>query len=84
MLSSLVKKKILNFLELKSINLISSYFADDLKHILGSETTKLGLTNFYEMLQHQTLNKRLILILLDRILTAALPTDNLTKHVMKK
>ncbi|CAG9808087.1 unnamed protein product [Chironomus riparius] len=63
---------------------IFAFFTDDLKHILGSETTKLGLLNFYEMLQHQTLNKRLILILLDRILTAALPTDNLTKHVIKK
>ncbi|KAG5673626.1 hypothetical protein PVAND_003655 [Polypedilum vanderplanki] len=60
-----------------------AYFTDDLKHILGSETSRLGLTNFYEMLQYQTLNKRLILILLNRLLTTVFPTDNLSKHVVK-
>lgn len=55
---------------------------DDLKHILGTETTRIGLMNFYEMLQHQTLNKRLILIVLNRLLVATFPTDNLTKHVV--
>lgn len=62
---------------------IYSFFTDDLKHILGSETTKIGLQNFIEMLQYPQLNKRLILILLDRLLTAIFPTDNLTKHLIK-
>lgn len=54
---------------------------DDLKHILGSETTRIGLTNFFEMLQYPVLNKRLILTVLNRLLVATFPTDNLTKHI---
>jgi sorting nexin-13 len=62
---------------------IFAFFTDDLKHILGSETTKIGLQNFIEMLQYPQLNQRLILVLLDRLLTAIFPTDNMTKHVIK-
>lgn len=62
---------------------IYAFFTDDLKHILGSETTRIGLQNFIEMLQYPQLNKRLILVLLDRLLTAIFPTDSMTKHVIK-
>lgn len=62
---------------------LHAYLTDDLKHILGAETTKFGIQNFLEMLQHQQLNKRLLLILLNRLLLATFPTDSMTKHVIK-
>lgn len=57
--------------------------SDDLRHILGSETTRFGLLNFYEMLQHPQLNKRLALVLIHDLLTAIFPADEMTKHVIK-
>lgn len=62
---------------------LHAFLTDDLKHILGSETTRLGIQNFIEMFQHQQLNRRLILIVLDRLLIATFPTDDMTKHVIK-
>jgi len=55
---------------------------DELRHFLGSETTRIGLMTFFEMLQHKELNKRLILVLLHRLLTSVFPTDSMTKHVV--
>lgn len=58
--------------------------ADDLKHVLGSETTRHGLLNCFAMWQHKTLNKRLALILFNEILTNVYQIDNMTKHIEKK
>lgn len=55
--------------------------ADDLKHVVGSETTRSGLLNFFKMLQNKKLNLRLILVLLNHILTILYKIDNMTKHV---
>ncbi|CRK98968.1 CLUMA_CG012084, isoform A [Clunio marinus] len=60
-----------------------AFLSDDLKHFLGSETTRIGLTNFFEMLQNQTLNRRLILVLMHRLCTTIFPTTSMTKHVIK-
>lgn len=53
---------------------------DELKHIVGSETTRYGLLNCFTMWQHKTLNKRLVLVLFNEILTSLYKTDDLTKH----
>lgn len=58
-----------------------SHIADDLKHVVGSETTRYGLLNCFSMWQHKTLNKRLVLVLFNEILTTLYQTDDLTKHV---
>lgn len=55
--------------------------ADDLKHVVGSETTRSGLLNLFQMLQNKKLNLRLVLVLLNHILTVLYKTDNMTKHV---
>ncbi|XP_055308678.1 sorting nexin-13 isoform X2 [Sitodiplosis mosellana] len=55
--------------------------ADDLKHVVGSETTRYGLLNSFSMWQHKTLNKRLVLVLFNELLTTLYQTDDLTKHV---
>lgn len=56
-------------------------FPDDLKHVLGSETTRHGLLNFFQMLQNRKLNLRLMLILLNDILTTLYQTESMTQHV---
>ncbi|XP_055676635.1 sorting nexin-13-like [Lutzomyia longipalpis] len=55
--------------------------SDDLKHVVGSETTRSGLLNFFSMWQHKTLNLRLVLVLLNDVLTLLYQTDSMTKHV---
>lgn len=56
-------------------------FADDLKHVLGSETTRHGLLNFFQMLQNPKLNLRLVLVLFNDILTTLYQTESMTQHV---
>ena len=41
---------------------------DDLKHILGNETSRIGLLLLFSMFQHQVLNKRLLYVLLEGLL----------------
>ncbi|XP_037036659.1 sorting nexin-13-like isoform X1 [Bradysia coprophila] len=55
--------------------------SDDLKHVLGSETTRHGLLNLFQMLQNRKLNLRLMLILLNDVLTTVYQTDSMTQHV---
>lgn len=59
-------------------------FLDDLKHVVGSETTRYGLLNSFSMWQHKTLNLRLALVLFDEILKNLYQTDSMTKHIEKK
>ncbi|XP_026465091.1 sorting nexin-13-like [Ctenocephalides felis] len=49
-------------------------FSEDLKHVLGSETTRLGLLNVCLLLQKKQLNMRLILVVFEDILTALYPS----------
>lgn len=65
-------------------NLLTICFSDDLKHVLGSETTRHGLLNGFQMWQHKTLNMRLALVLFNEILTNMYQIDDMTKHVQKK
>ncbi|XP_058447604.1 sorting nexin-13-like isoform X2 [Malaya genurostris] len=56
--------------------------SDDLKHVVGSVTCNSGLLNFFQMLQNKTLNTRLLLILLDRLLRVIFQTDDMIKHAI--
>lgn len=58
-----------------------SLLADELKHVVGSETTRSGLLNLLGMLQNRRLNRRLALVIFNRVLLAVLQVDSLTKHV---
>lgn len=42
--------------------------SDDLKRIIGSETSRNGILMLFDMLQHPVLNKRLAIVLLEAIL----------------
>ncbi|XP_055377487.1 sorting nexin-13-like isoform X2 [Condylostylus longicornis] len=56
---------------------------DDLKRVVGSETTRHGLLNLFEMWQHGKLNLRLALILLNDVLTCVYKVESMTAHVQK-
>ncbi|CAF0828646.1 unnamed protein product, partial [Didymodactylos carnosus] len=42
--------------------------SDELRHIIGSETTRRGLLRLFELLQNETLNRRFIFVLLEALL----------------
>lgn len=53
-----------------------SALSDDLKHIIGSETTRKGLLCVFDMFQNKTLNRRLILVLFESIITELFPENH--------
>ena len=42
--------------------------SDELRRVIGSETSRTGLLTLFDMLQHPVLNKRLSLVLLEGVL----------------
>ena len=45
-----------------------SSFPNELRRVIGSETSRYGLTMLFDMLQHPVLNKRLGIVILEGIL----------------
>jgi hypothetical protein len=43
-------------------------FVDELRHIIGSETTRRGLLRLFELLQNETLNRRFVYIVIEALL----------------
>ncbi len=43
-------------------------FLDELRHIIGSETTRRGLLRLFELLQNETLNRRFVYIVIEALL----------------
>ncbi|XP_043498083.1 sorting nexin-13-like isoform X2 [Polistes fuscatus] len=54
-----------------------SCFSDDLKHIIGSETTRHGLLRVFELFQQPVLNRRLLYVLLEGIIETLFPKNNI-------
>ncbi|XP_030057370.1 sorting nexin-13 isoform X2 [Microcaecilia unicolor] len=46
---------------------------DELKHIIGAETTRKGILRVFEMFQHNQLNKRLVYVFLEGFLETLFP-----------
>ena len=44
------------------------FASDELRHIIGSETTRHGLLRLFELLQNETLNRRFVYIVLEALL----------------
>lgn len=57
--------------------LILCSLPDELKRIIGAETTRQGLMLVYETFQHETLNRRLVLVLIESLLNELFPTGHL-------
>jgi len=64
------------------VALLSS-LSDELKHIIGSDTTRRGLLCVFELFQHPVLNRRLLHVLLEGILETLFPQHNLPQIFRK-
>lgn len=49
-------------------NLFLNEILDELRHIIGSETTRRGLLRLFELLQNETLNRRFVYIVVEALL----------------
>lgn len=58
-------------------------FSDELKHIIGSETTRRGLLTVFELFQKPILNRRLLYVLLEGILYTLFPDKDMNKLFIK-
>ncbi|XP_020290233.1 sorting nexin-13-like isoform X2 [Pseudomyrmex gracilis] len=54
-----------------------SCLSDELKHIIGSETTRCGLLRVFELFQRPVLNRRLLYVLLEGIAETLFPQNDL-------
>ncbi|KAK2096243.1 sorting nexin 13, partial [Saguinus oedipus] len=46
---------------------------DELKHIIGAETTRKGILRVFEMFQHNQLNRRMVYVFLEGFLETLFP-----------
>ncbi|CAH0557190.1 unnamed protein product [Brassicogethes aeneus] len=53
--------------------------SDELKHIIGSETTRRGLLTIFELFQRPILNRRLVYVLLEGVLCTLFPDKDMEK-----
>ncbi|XP_003707531.2 sorting nexin-13 isoform X1 [Megachile rotundata] len=60
-----------------------SCLSDELKHIIGSETTRRGLLRVFELFQRPVLNRRLLYVLLEGIIETLFPQNNLVEIFRK-
>ncbi|XP_053625405.1 sorting nexin-13-like isoform X2 [Plodia interpunctella] len=51
--------------------------SDDLRHIVGSDTARRGLLNLFDLFQTEEINRRLIYVLFEAILTNLFPDNNI-------
>lgn len=51
--------------------------SDELKHIIGSETTRRGLLTIFELFQRPILNRRLLYVLLEGVLCTLFPEKDI-------
>uniref|UniRef100_A0A224Z721 Sorting nexin 13 n=1 Tax=Rhipicephalus zambeziensis TaxID=60191 RepID=A0A224Z721_9ACAR len=56
---------------------------DELKHIIGSDTTRRGMLCVFEMFQHAPLNRRLTYVLLEGFLATLFPNNRFTELFRK-
>ncbi|CAG9769009.1 unnamed protein product [Ceutorhynchus assimilis] len=54
-----------------------SCLSDELKHIIGSETTRRGLLTIFDLFQRPILNRRLLYVLLEGVLCTLFPEKDL-------
>lgn len=54
-----------------------SCLSDELKHIIGSETTRRGLLRVFELFQRPVLNRRLLYVLFEGIIENLFPQNDL-------
>lgn len=58
-------------------------FADELRHFMGSDTVRFGVTRVFDMFQYRSLNRRLIYVILEGIIETLFP-KNKFKELFRK
>ncbi|XP_059050081.1 sorting nexin-13-like isoform X2 [Achroia grisella] len=64
------------------VALLTAY-SDELRHIAGSDTARRGLLTVFDLFQTQEINRRLILVLLEAVLTNLFPDNNIPELFKK-
>lgn len=54
-----------------------SSLSDELKHIIGSDTTRRGLIRVFHLFQYPILNRRILYVLIEGILETSFPEYDL-------
>jgi len=54
-------------------------FPENLRHMLGNETTRLGIYRFWAMIQEPQLNRRFVWVLIELILSTIFPKNTFYK-----
>lgn len=52
---------------------VSPAASDELKHIIGADTTRKGILRVFDMFQHQPMNRRLVYVFLEGFLETMFP-----------
>ena len=52
---------------------LASSLSDELRRVIGSETSRAGLGTLFDMLQHPTTNKRLVIVIIESALQVVFP-----------
>ncbi|CAG9813937.1 unnamed protein product [Phaedon cochleariae] len=60
-----------------------SCLSDELKHIIGSETTRRGLLTIFDLFQRPILNRRLLYVLLEGVLCTLFPDKDMNRLFIK-
>lgn len=63
--------------------LLLSTFSEEIKHIIGTETTRKGLICVFNMFQKQTFNQRLLIVLFEGLLQQLFPKNHIPGILMK-
>ena len=50
-----------------------SSLSDELRRVIGSETSRAGLSMLFDLLQYQALNKRLVIVILEGVIQTVFP-----------
>jgi len=56
---------------------------DELRRVIGSETSRAGLAMLFEMLQHPSLNKRLVIVILEGVIQEVFPEHDFASVFQK-
>jgi len=60
-----------------------SSLSDELRRVIGSETSRAGLAMLFEMLQFPSLNKRLVIVILEGIIKTVFPEQDFNSIFLK-
>lgn len=61
--------------EYAEITCFPIFISDDFRHLMGTETIRVGTSRMFDMFQHQTLNKRFVYVFLEGVIITLFPQN---------